>query len=784
MMKPPLPVRRLWTKLFPKPEAPSRTHVRRGDEARARRHWTAAASAYRAAVEADPGLVAIWIQLGHALKEQNDMAAAADAYAEAAQRQPDFAEPHIFLAHTCKQLGRPDQAIVHFIKGLHAGEVATGQADELLHLLSQRGEKGRSALVSLLRATIERLPARDGEAPLVGQIRRAISEETQTAPGSDGSERRALVFDISDLISYYNNARLPTGIQRVQIETIEGAVGRMSDHDIRLCCFINGRDDWLELPLDRMCALARLSTAAGDRFDPQWLEALADLRLFLSLSEPFEFPLGATLINLGTSWWLQNYFLFVRHAKATRGIRYVPFVHDMIPIMAPQHCTRGLTQDFISWAIGVFDHADHFLCNSNATKQDLIKVAGMLGRPVDPDDIAVIPLDTDSRKPDIAPLPDEALGKWGLSPNGFVLFVSTIESRKGHLDAFDTWSALIERHGADALPQFVCVGNRGWLNDRIYQRLADDETLAAKVSMLSRLSDEELTLLYRTSLFTIYPSLYEGWGLPVTESLSHGKVPLISDAASLPEAGGPFAVYFPAGSVPDLVTATERLIFDTDYRQALEARIAADFRPRGWQDLARQIGDELERFAERDAHKGILVPPPLTARTGHWHSLSRNEATRIWHNMRIGEGFRSNLGWYWPEDRGCRVSREGGQLTIRLEGPHPALLIQIFLGGDEHGLALWSIRIGDRVQEGELRLQDKRWVSFDLAASETTHDVEVDVNALPHADGVVVTYFVRGFFLREVDGLEARQDLIEAVALNQLDRLDAFGEDDGAGTTG
>ena len=778
-MKPPLFIRWIWRRLFAKPEGPGRVYVRRGDEARSRQDWPAAAAGYRAAVEVQPELAPIWIQLGHALKEQGDLAAAIEAYGSAARRQPDFAEPHVFIAHLYKQLGREEAAIAQFLKALHAGERSLSQSDELLRLLAHKGEEGRAALIDLLASTLETLPPRAGEAPLVSQIRRIITDDLASAadPASRPGAQPALVFDISDLISYYANARLPTGIQRVQIETIEGALERAHDREIRLCCFIDGREEWLELPLQRMRAIARLSTAGGDRFDPEWTEAVAGMRLFLSLTSPFDFPQGASLINLGTSWWLQNYFLFVRHAKATRGIRYIPFVHDMIPIMAPEHCTRGLTQDFISWVIGVFDHADHFLVNSQATRSDLIKVAGMLGHRLDPSDVAVIPLDADFRKPGITELPAKALDRWRLTPDGFVLFVSTIESRKGHLIAFEAWAELIARHGADAVPQLVCVGNRGWLNDRIYERLARDPVLADKVTMLSRLSDDELGLLYRTCRFTLYPSLYEGWGLPVTESLSYGKVPLISDAASLPEAGGVFAIYAPAGSVPALADAAEKLILDTGHRAAAEARITAGFRPRAWPDMAAQIATELDRFAEHDAQtSAVVIPPPPTARIGAWHPMTRNESTRIWRGMRTGEGFRSNLGWHWPESRGCRFRREGGELTIRLEGPHPKLRLMFDLVGDEHGRSLWTIRAGETLLEGELELRQESWQWLEIPAAEAAHDLVLRFDARTTPDGNVVTCFLRGFFVHAADDAAARQAFVEAVALGRLDALDAFGE--------
>ena len=760
-------------------------HVARGDAARSRGDWPAAAASYRAAVEDQPQLAAIWVQLGHAHKEQGALAQAIEAYGEAVRLKPELAEAHVFIAHLHKQLGRNDQAISHFLKALHAGETAPHEGVELLRLLAQRAHGGRAALMAQLRAQFEALPPRPGEASLLGHIRDVVSDK-MTAPAATHSSNGALpplVFDISDLISYYANARLPTGIQRVQIETIEGALARAGEREIRLCCFIDGRDDWLELPIERMRAIAKLSTANGDRFAPEWIDAVAGLRLFLSLTDRFDFPYGASLINLGTSWWLQNYFLYVRHAKATRGIRYIPFVHDMIPIMAPEHCTRGLTQDFISWVLGVFDHADHFLVNSRATRRDLLTVAATLGHDLDASDVAVIPLDTDFRKAGMDALPNSALDRWKLEPGDFVLFVSTIESRKGHMIAFEAWSDLIRRHGADAVPRLVCVGNRGWLNDQIYARLAEDGQLSAKVSMLSRLSDEELSLLYRNALFTVYPSLYEGWGLPVTESLSYGKVPLISDAASLPEAGGDFAIYVPAGSVKAFTEAAERLILDADHRAAAEARIVAGFHPRAWSDLAVQISEELDRFAERDAGKGVVMPPPLAARIGRWHPLARNESTRIWKGMRTGEGFRSNLAWHWPEDRGCRIHPDGGELRIRLEGPHSRLRMMILLTGDDHGTASCRIRCGDLLVDSIIPTHERKWISLEVEAADASHDLEVRFEPDTAADGSVITYFVTGFFLHAVDDVMARQDFLEAITLNRLDWLNAFGEDDAARST-
>ncbi|WP_163068190.1 hypothetical protein, partial [Acinetobacter baumannii] len=76
-----------------------------------------------------------------------------------------------------------------------------------------------------------------------------------------------------------------------------------------ICCFLDRRDDWLEIAPSLFLRLCRLSLADGDRAAPDWLAGLARLRLALDLAEPMAFPPGAFLINLGTSWWLRNYFL-------------------------------------------------------------------------------------------------------------------------------------------------------------------------------------------------------------------------------------------------------------------------------------------------------------------------------------------------------------------------------------------------------------------------------------------------------------------------------------------
>lgn len=784
--------------------------IEAGNLARGRGDWSAAASRYREALVHDPALQHIWIQLGHALKEMSDFDAAEAAYRNAAEMLAHDPDPWLHLAHLYKRRGDRAAATRHYMLALERDPSNADALGEMSRLLGGGDSAGMRELLALIETDggvpaaipgqsdtiaaeqalrqVESLLAklapesRQAATRQLEALTQAVREAAQTletgAQTSTGDSRLCLIFDVSDLISYFRNARLPTGIQRVQIETIGSAL-RSDEFDVRICAFIEAQDDWLEIPAPMFLALARLSLSDGNRAAPEWIAGLARLQLMLAASDPIEMPHGAYLINLGTSWWLQNYFLFVRQAKARRGVRYVPFVHDLIPVMAGEHCVKELTQDFVSWAIGAFEHADHFLVNSEATKRDLLHVADILGHSVAPDDVAVIRLDADCRKPDTVAANKRQLNRWQLKSNGFVLFVSTIESRKNHLAAFDAWIALLKRHGPQAIPKLVCVGNRGWLNDAVYARLDSHAGLRDHVVMLSGLSDSELALLYQSCRFTIYPSQYEGWGLPVTESLCHGKVALVSDASSLPEAGGEFAVYFRSGHVDALIEALDKLIRDDDYRSALEQRIVEEFRPRSWRAIADDMASAAARWHALDRPASTTIP---TAKLGAWHPLVRNYATTIWPGMRSAEVFRAGDGWWGPDNWGCWTKPQGGRLEIATGTPAAQIRLALQLHGIPRDDVQFVIDTGDPLtsMKGQLRPGERKWVTSTLKSDEDGV-IRIEVKGNRHidlrdvtegSDAREVSVGVAGFFLCLAEDSQRRLDFIEALMLDSLAELD------------
>jgi glycosyltransferase involved in cell wall biosynthesis len=183
-----------------------------------------------------------------------------------------------------------------------------------------------------------------------------------------------------------------------------------------------------------------------------------------------------------------------------------------------------------------------------------------------------------ARTETVAALPD------GLQAGAFVLCVGTIEPRKNHLALIGAWRDLQQVH-AD-IPPLVLVGREGWHNGPLTADLRSGALAKDRVLWLENISDAQLNALYRGCLFTVYPSLAEGWGLPVGEALAEGKVCLTSNLTALPEVGGEFALYVDPTDQAAMAEALDRLIHDPQARLVQEQVIAAKFRARTWSDVA------------------------------------------------------------------------------------------------------------------------------------------------------------------------------------------------------
>lgn len=300
-----------------------------------------------------------------------------------------------------------------------------------------------------------------------------------------------------------------------------------------------------------------------------------------------------------------------RNRVRAKGVKIALLVHDLIQIQNPEYIPGMDSVVFYKWLHSTLETADVYLANSQATAQDL---QGFLDEYDADQDVHILPLAqhplpppdarqaTQMHDPGLPVIParyarlaetwdtnDEvrALLKWP-----YVLCVGTMDIRKNLWALAQVWLRL-SRNTDITLPKLVFAGRRGSFNEDFNRLMQATGNLGGWVEIYNTASDSDLDFLYRNCLFTVMPSFYEGWGLPIGESLSYGKTGVVSQASSMPEVGLDLVEYCDPADMSSIEAACLRLIADPDHRETLEARIA-ETRLRSWADVAQDLVNFLE----------------------------------------------------------------------------------------------------------------------------------------------------------------------------------------------
>lgn len=285
------------------------------------------------------------------------------------------------------------------------------------------------------------------------------------------------------------------------------------------------------------------------------------------------------LFSLGAPWHDENYAARVERMRSATGMHFGMLVHDLIPLLCPQFFEHGRAPHFEEFMRNTLPQANVLLTNSEATGRDVKRWAAAAQVPLRARPTP-IPIGTGFDRPPPGPLPA------GLEPGSYVLFVSTIEVRKNHLQAFRVWCRLLQEMPRESVPTLVFAGSLGWMVGDLIKAIESTNFLNGKFMMLNSPDDATLCALYRACRFSLFLSYYEGWGLPVSDSLSFGKICVASDRTSMPEAGGPHCVYVDPDNNTGAYDAIRKLIEEPDHLKQLERKLAKELRAVEWSAAA------------------------------------------------------------------------------------------------------------------------------------------------------------------------------------------------------
>ncbi len=288
----------------------------------------------------------------------------------------------------------------------------------------------------------------------------------------------------------------------------------------------------------------------------------------------FRFEPDDVYFSMGLDWEYNDLERVYRERRRV-GFRSVLFCYDTIPVRFPHLMSFDARQHFARYFVDVAHSADRVVAISQTSRRDFLALMEETGGPQPPVDVVHLGTDLDVTESRVrSPFAS-------LEERAFVLCVSTIEARKNHEVLYNAWDRLAERHG-DALPMLVVVGMVGWGVSDLMFRMRTNPHLKDRILILDNLPDGELAWLYRHCLFTVFPSLYEGWGLPVVESLALGTPCICSTAPAVTEAAQDMATALDPLDTPAWVAAIERLWLDEPMRRAAADRLRHDFRPDTW----------------------------------------------------------------------------------------------------------------------------------------------------------------------------------------------------------
>ncbi|WP_295400178.1 glycosyltransferase [uncultured Thiocystis sp.] len=404
--------------------------------------------------------------------------------------------------------------------------------------------------------------------------RRTVIAQSTVIRSSSEHLRCAIVFDVT---TSANHCGRWTGIARVEM-ALAHALKALPDVQVRYVAWNNKLRQFVAIP-ETMLSPDQLSLFLSAH-DKGPLESLS-----LSLSE------GTPFLVAGSAWMQNaNYTEGVINLSRHHRLHLTPILHDIVPTMFPFWFNDGFASVFDRHLHLLAIAAHRLIAISQSTRRDL--EAFLLNAehhaPAIPvlregDQIRILPSPSDG-----IPDPGSQALRQELAEQDFVLCVGAIHLRKNHRLLYDLWVRLASALGRRC-PRLIIVGGVAWNGQEVAKAMREDRRVNTHIQLLENIEDDDLEWLYQHCLLTVYPSLYEGWGLPIAESLRYGKICLASNTSSMPEI---------APAVTDLLDPLDfnqwytRLYYYLTSRTARETRealIRDQYSPYDWRQSAAHL---------------------------------------------------------------------------------------------------------------------------------------------------------------------------------------------------
>jgi glycosyltransferase involved in cell wall biosynthesis len=317
---------------------------------------------------------------------------------------------------------------------------------------------------------------------------------------------------------------------------------------------------------------------------------------------------GDVIVTVGLDWDQPFSREFYRLRKKD-GLKIITCCHDVIPMLYPQYCVGDVARHFKEYFLQLIWGSAGVLCFSEQSKRDLTAFCESVGAPRRP--VRVV------RLGDSIPNKNGVIsdGVKEIAAKPFVLFVSTIERRKNHEVLYRAYHQLCANGHQSKLPKMLFVGMPGWGVGDLMKDIELDPLTRELFIQLHHVTDAELNFLYEHTSFCVYPSLYEGWGLPVAEALVYGKAILCSNRGSLPEVGGTLVRYLEPWDTAAWAATILELVENPAKIRAMEKGVKANYVQKSWSGTAKATVNLINEIIDEDIGKPTVILPGYECQT-------------------------------------------------------------------------------------------------------------------------------------------------------------------------
>ncbi len=289
---------------------------------------------------------------------------------------------------------------------------------------------------------------------------------------------------------------------------------------------------------------------------------------------------GRIYLNVGhTALHDPAYLAWSRAAN----VRPVYMVHDLIPITHPEYCRAGEAERHTLRIRHMLASATGIVGNSQATLDSLAAFASLEALSLPPLLVAALGTDLDVGLGASSPLEE---------PATFVM-LGTIEARKNHLLMLQIWARLVREMGEGA-PRLLIIGQRGWECEQVFDLLDRSALLRGAVREIGCCSDDELKRHLRDARALLFPTLVEGFGLPLIEALAAGAPVIASDLPVFHEIGRELPDFIDPLDGPAWYNAIVDYAQPESHRRAAQVGRLATYHAPRWDDHFKLVDPWLE----------------------------------------------------------------------------------------------------------------------------------------------------------------------------------------------